>query len=135
MTINVSIPSPSPTYNSQYSMTQMFDVVDVTTGIDILIRPGQRTLMLDYLDQGWTGMLNQIRFWNNDVYRGQKWTTLCYQWQGTSALWLFNLAFNGLDAPWALQPGMVVRFPTIPEIKRVMALQTANDGTGAVITI
>jgi hypothetical protein len=124
-----------PTFNPQYALTSLFPTVDITTDTDLLVRPGSRVLSLDFLDQGFQEILNGIRTWTTDTYHGQKWTTMCYAQQGTTSAWMFNLAFNGLDAVWQLQPGMVLRFPAISEINRVMSFQASNDTIVPVISI
>jgi len=123
------------TYNPALDMSGLFPVVDITTGPDLLARPGKRTISMDFLNQSFQELLNNIRFWDNDVYNGQKWTTMCYLHQGTTSLWLFNLAFNGLDSPRQLQPGMVVRFPAMSEISRVIAQINAKQSVGQVVSI
>jgi len=123
------------TYNPNYDMSGLLPLADVTTPADVLVRPGQRTLVVDYLDQNFQNILNRIQYWNNATYSGQKWTTLCYKMQGTTAAFWLNLAFNGLDAPWQLQSGMVLRFPTIAEISKILSDQTSNDGVGRIISI
>lgn len=123
------------TFNQNYSIGALFPVVDITTGTDLLVRPHSRTLMIDFLDQSWVNMMNQIRQWTNDVWTGQKWTSMCFNNQGTTSLWMFNLAFNGLGSPLQLQPGMVLRFPLVSEINRLLTAQNANNGVGRLITI
>lgn len=123
------------TYDSTLDMDALLPVVDVTTPADVLARPGQRTMAVDFLGQSWQEMLNGIRYWQNATYTGQKWTTLCYLMQGTTALWMFNLAFNGLDHPMQLQNGMLLRFPLISEVRRVLAAQQSSNGVGQVVSI
>ena len=123
------------TYTPGLDMSGIFPAVDVTTGPDILARPGKRTLTIDWLDEGFQSILNGIRFWSTEVWRGQKFTTMCYTNQGTTSLWMLNLAFNGLDHPLQLQNGMVLRFPAVSEVIRVMSLRTANNGVGTRVSI
>ncbi len=126
---------PIPTWSQQFAMEGLMPAVDVTTGTDLLVRPGQRTLIIDWLDQRYQNMLNQIRFWTTDTYVGQKFTTMCYLHQGTTSLWEFDLAFNGLSAPWQLEAGMQIRFPALSEVQRVLALQTATNRVGRTVTL
>ena len=123
------------TYNTNYDMTGLLPEADVTTPADVLVRPGQRTLTVDFLDQSFQNLLNQIQYWTTVTWSGQKWTTLCYQQQGTTSLWWLNLAFNGVDAPWQFQGGMLLRFPLISEVNRIQTAQTARNGIGRVISI
>jgi hypothetical protein len=122
------------TYDSTLDMS-LFPIVDVTTPADVLARPGQRTLVPDFLDQGWQELLNGIRFWTTATYAGQKWTTLCYVQQGTTSLWLFTLAFNALDSPMQLQPGMLLRFPLVSEVRRMLSANQNNNGIGQIVSI
>lgn len=124
-----------PTFDVRYSMVSLFDVVDITTDTDLLVDPGQHVLSLDFLDQGFQEILNNIRAWTQEVWVGQKWTTMCFNHQGTTSAWLFNLAFNGLDAPWQLQPGMLLRFPAISEINRVLSFQAATTTLAPIVSI
>jgi hypothetical protein len=123
------------TYDVNYDAQAIFPTVDLTTDADLLVSPGKRVLGLDFLDQGFQEILNNIRFWTAVTYSGQKWTTLCFQQQGTTSAWLFNLAFNGLDAPWQLQPGMILRFPALSEIQRIQTEHAANETIQAIISI
>jgi hypothetical protein len=123
------------TYAPIFDMSSLFPAVDVTTGVDVLARPGQRTLVPDFLNQGWLNILNQIRQWTTVTYSGQKFTTLCYTQQGTTSAWQISLAFNGLSHPCQAQPGMQLRFPLITEIIRVLANNQATSGIGQTISI
>jgi len=123
-------------YSPNLDMSSLFPSVDVTTGVDILVRPGQRTLIPDFLDQNYLNLLNQIRYWTNAIYRGQKFTTLCFKYQQTTSLWNLNLAFNGLSSPMELQAGMSLRFPFTSEVQRILALQgSVGVGSGKTFTI
>jgi hypothetical protein len=125
----------SSTYNTAYDAQALFPLVDITTDTDLLVDPGERVLNLDFLDEGFQEILNNIRSWTTVVYSGGKWTTLCYQQQGTTSAWLLNLAFNGLGAPWQLQLGMVLRFPLLSEIQRVQSSQAANETITPIVSI
>jgi hypothetical protein len=128
----VYIPS---TYKTRYDISNIFPEADVTTGPDVLARPGQRTLIPDFLDQGYQNILDGVRFWSMDTWVGGKWTTMVYRHHGTTSTWMLCLAFNGLTSPMQLQSGMRLRFPAISEINRLMAVNTTTSGIGQTITI
>jgi hypothetical protein len=123
------------TFNVNYSLPGIFPVVDDTTGPDLLSNPGKRVLELDYLDQRLQNILNGIRSWVTVVWNGQKWTTLCFQFQGTTGAWFISLAFNGLSHPMQLQPGMNVRIPSIIDINYLIAKANAKSSNGTIISI
>ena len=122
-------------FDNSLSMDSLYPIVDVTTGIDVLVRPGQRTLIPDFLDQKYLNMLNGIKAWTVKTYTGQKFTTMCFAEQGTTALWQFNLAFNGLQAEFQMAQGMQIRFPLISEVQRVYAQQNAKNNIGRVVIL
>jgi hypothetical protein len=139
MASNTNTPPPyayvPATYDTSLDMSALFPQVNLTTDIDLLTDDGQQVFGLDFLSQGFQNLLNQIRNWSNYLYRGEKWTTLCYQFQGTTSLWLFNLAFNGLDTPMQLQVGMLVRFPNIQEVQRILSQAAGQPNTGNLVTL
>ena len=123
------------TYNTNFDMSSIFPVVDETTGPDVLSNPGKHVNNLDFLDQGFQNILNNIRIWDIITWTGQKWTTLCYQYQGTTSTWLINLAFNGLSHPMQLQAGMRIRIPRMSEINRAVAQMNSESNSSRVISI
>ena len=124
------------TYDTLYDMAALFPYVDVTTETDLLVRPGRQTVIPDFLDQGYLNILNGIRAWTSDTYVGQKFTTMCYQHQGTTSLWSFNLAFNGLSHPCELVAGMQVRFPLMSEVARLLNLKNVSASpVGGVVVL
>ena len=118
---------PLPTWTQAYSMDEMLPQVDLTTDLDRLVRPGQRTVGLDFLDQGYLNILNGIRTWTVATFRGEKFSTMCFAQQGTTSLWSLNLAFNGLCSPTELTPGMQIRFPLVSEIQRLLSQQSSSS--------
>lgn len=123
------------TYNINYDMTAIFPLVDDTTGPDILVNPGKRVLNLDFLDQGLQNILNSITQWRVINWNGVKWTSVCFQYQGTTSAWLINLAFNGLTSPLQLQYGMQIRIPDISQINSAIAKQKSTIPSSNVISI
>ena len=122
-------------YDRRFEMGGLMSQVDVTTESDALVRPGQHTILLDFLDQKWVDLLDSIQFWVPVTYTGQKITTICYNVQNITSAWLITLAFNGLAHPMQLQPGMVLRVPTLQELNRVLLLLNSVAPTRTTITI
>jgi hypothetical protein len=123
------------TFNRKYDLCAIFPTVDETTGPDILSHPGKHVYNLDYLDQDLQNILNNITLWRTFTWTGQKWTTLCYQYQGTTSTWFINLAFNGLATPLQLQPGMNIRMPLIEQINATISKINSVSNIGKIITI
>ena len=124
-----------PSYYPDYGLDKLFAPVNVTGGPDLLTNPGKTTFILDYLSQDYQNLLNGIRYWSHDTFVGQKWGTMCYAHQGTTSLWNFNLAFNGLCSPLQLQPGMRLRFPLLSEVQRILTARLGQNRIGRTVTL
>lgn len=123
-------------YDRRFDLQAILPVVDITTGPDVLARPGQRTLVLDFLSQVWVDLLDSIQYWETITWSGQKITTLLYGMQGVTSAWLITIAFNGLAHPMQLQPGMQLRIPSRSELERVIvAAHAAQSDVGKIVTL
>lgn len=120
-----------PVYDPRYDFTTIVAPIDVTTGVDSLVRPGERSWMVDALDQRFVDLLESIKFWTFVLWKGQKITSLCYQVHGVQNTWMIVLAFNGLTSPMQLRHGMVLRFPTKQSIDDFLASLQPKLGSGS----
>lgn len=136
MSATYKTPLP-PVYDARYDLASIVSVVDATTGIDALVRPGEKTWLIDSLDQRFVDLLENIKFWVPVTWRGGKLTTFCHAIHGVQNTWLIVLAFNGLAHAMQLRPGMVLRVPTRQAIDdSLKAMQPKRkDGAGSIVVI
>jgi hypothetical protein len=126
---------PPVGYDKRLDMSGIMGRVDVTTGADLLARPGQRIVLVDFLDQKWVDVLAGIDQWVVVTWTGQKITTLVYNVQNVTSAWLLVLAFNGLSHPMQLQHGMQLRIPTRASLEAILRRMNAASGVGKTVTI
>lgn len=130
--------SPTPVgYAMRYEPESLLQEVDVTSGIDVLVRPGYKSKMRDALDQRLVDALDSIETYRQVGWTGGKLTTLCFAEHGTPSTKFLVLAYNGLCSELDLRPGMVLKVPTKAALDAALVAayaKTAN-GSGASVVI
>lgn len=130
--------SPTPVgYAPRYEPESLLQVVDVTSGIDTLVRPGKKSQILDALDQRLVDALDAIETYRQIAWTGGKLTTVCFAEHGTPNTKFLVLAYNGLCSELDLRPGMVLKIPTKGALDAALTAAYANtaNGIGATVVI
>lgn len=132
--------TPTPVgYAPRYDLSSILPTIDVTVGVDLLVRPTQRTVMIDALDQRIIDALDGVTAFVPVTWTGGKLSTLCYENHGTPDTKTLVLAYNGLSSSNELRPGMTLRVPTKAALDAALASAYAkvvpNGGIGSKVRI
>lgn len=124
------------TYNPKYRRDAYLSRVDITSGYDILFKGGDRDVVLDELDQSIVEIMYAIKSYTPYMMKqGEVFTTIVYNFYGTTTPWWVVLMYNGLCTPMQIQPGMVLKFPNLRDVDSFLMKFVSEDKTGQLVTI
>ncbi len=101
--------------NVKYSINNFMPVIEVEYA------DGNIELRLDMLDRRLTRMLSIITEWRPVLFDGTEHiTTLCYRVYGNTTIWWVVMMYNGFVHPLEIEPGTVIKMPSLPQINEYL---------------
>ena len=108
----IEMPSLLSTHMSaKHSINNFMPVIEVEYS------DGKIELRLDMLDRKLTQMLDIMTVWTPVVYDGTEHiTTICFRAYGNTTLWWVVMMYNGFTHPLEIEPGTVIKMPSLSQI-------------------
>ena len=83
----------------------------------------------DVLNSQYTGLIEAIQSYENHTYkRGEHLPNIAKRYHGTTTTYWIIAAYNGIIHPLDLEPGTVIRIPSLQDIDQYLNLVSSRVG-------